>query len=57
LKVTLQNPLVRNKILEYHKTYGVNHIVFLMCNQFDADDVNQVLRERIAELEKGINEK
>lgn len=41
----------RQVILQLHKFYGVNHIVFLMDYQYDADDVNQVLREYIAKLE------
>jgi len=45
---------IRDKILEHHKTYGVNHIVYLLDYKVDADDVNQVLRERITELEKRI---
>ncbi len=42
---------MRNKILELHRNYGVNHICHMMDYQIDADDVNKVLRERIAELE------
>lgn len=41
----------RTQILELHRKYGVNHVVFLMNYRYDVDQVNQVLRDRIAELE------
>lgn len=44
----------KNKILEYFKTYGVNHIVFLMDWKYHVDDVNGVIREKIQTLQEEI---
>jgi hypothetical protein len=41
---------VRLQILELHKTYGVNHVIFMLNYEYNADVVNQVLRDEIATL-------
>lgn len=42
----------RDKILDLHRTFSVNHVVFMMDYRYDAGVVNQVLRERIKWLEE-----
>ena len=43
-------PEDRQRILELHKKHGVNHVIFMLDYKYDADDVNQVLREEIARI-------
>jgi hypothetical protein len=44
-------PEMRTKVLELFKSgMGVNHIVFTLEYAWDVDDVNQVLRDVILEL-------
>lgn len=51
-KVTPQD---RGKILTlFAAGNSVSHIVYLLDYEYDSDHVNQVLRERIAELEEVI---
>jgi len=47
----VMTPDERQRILDHHRQYDVNHIAYLMDYRFHAGDINQVLRERIAQLE------
>ena len=46
----------RLRILELHKQYGINHVVFLMDYRYNSDVVNQVLRDEITKLQASLKE-
>lgn len=50
------NDEVKKRIIELHREYSPNHIVFLLDYQYSIDDVNNVLRQYVAELETRIAE-
>lgn len=45
---------VKKRIIELHREYSPNHIVFLLDYQYSIDDVNDVLRQYVAKMETRI---